>query len=55
MNSCRYPRTMQEAFGPYTDRMLYEPPTQPGWATAHALIASIGGMVLMAVVFGLLG
>ena len=26
MNTRTYPRTMQAAFGPYTDDVLYEPP-----------------------------
>lgn len=33
MNTRRYPRSMAEAFGPYTDHRLHPMPTRraPGW------------------------
>lgn len=31
MNTRRYPRTMQEAFGPYTDNQICEPERPMDW------------------------
>lgn len=48
----RYPRTMQEAFGPYTGRELYEPP-DPRRERLNALAAflvTLGAMAAAGVV-----
>lgn len=43
MNTRKYPRTMQEAFGPHTDNVLYEPkeirwkPVNIAFAVVYAL------------------
>ena len=34
MNSRSYPRTMQQAFGPYTDDTLHPKPEPTGYSTA---------------------
>ena len=39
MNTRRHPRTMQEAFGPYTDSTIYEPSVSYPW-TWWALVAA---------------
>lgn len=43
MNTRRYPRTMAEAFGPYTDHRLHPMPNRqaPGWL--ERLLARICG------------
>ena len=48
MNARRYPRTMQDAFGPYTDRRLLPLPTTQSLANriAGVLLAVFIGVVL---------
>lgn len=43
MNPRKYPRTMQEAFGPYTDDRLEEQdyPIETGWQEIVVVIASL--------------
>jgi hypothetical protein len=48
-----YSRTMQQAFGPYTDHILHpmaDPPSARSWALSDVAITSI----LIAVVVGLM-
>lgn len=46
----RHPRTLQEAFGPYTDSHIHEP-RQP-YRTVDLLIAALGVAALFAIVIG---
>ena len=39
MQTRKYPRTMQEAFGPYTDRTLYERPERFEWSPVRIALA----------------
>lgn len=45
MNTRRHPRTMAEAFGPYTDNTLHPMPEQhdysPAWWAAMVVIAAV--------------
>lgn len=46
----KFPRTMQEAFGPYTDHHVYETREEPAWhRVAYTLV-----LVASCVVIGLL-
>lgn len=53
MNTRRYPRTMAEAFGPYTDNRLHAPSERGrNWATvvyAVMLVAAIAATVIVGV------
>lgn len=46
----KFPRTLQEAFGPYTDRHIYETRRTPRWhvwawaAVCFAAVAAIGAL-----------
>lgn len=45
----RYPRTLQEAFGPYTSNVIYEaPPPRMPWLGLYvsAVLALIGWVIL---------
>ena len=51
MNTRRHPRTLQEAFGPYTSSRIHtdEPPLLPRWVNRAAiavLIAAFGSLLL---------
>lgn len=51
-NTRRYPRTMQEAFGPYTSSQIHEP--QEPMATGDKWIVGLGMavmLVLLAAIF----
>lgn len=52
----RFPRTLQEAFGPYTSRTIYTEYTQLDRADKIVLIgcAVIGGAVLILALIGVL-
>ncbi|CAB4124661.1 hypothetical protein UFOVP61_26 [uncultured Caudovirales phage] len=39
MQTRKYPRTMQEAFGPYTSRQLYERPTEFKWTPVRIALS----------------
>lgn len=47
MQTRRFPRTMQEAFGPYTDDNLYEPQRPMDWEDKVVLT----GCVVTAIIF----
>jgi len=51
MNPRRYPRTLQEAFGPYVDNLIHEQPPvdQPGWVAAHWIVAGLGVLAMLLV------
>ncbi len=54
MNTRKYPRTMTEAFGPYTDNKLHEPDCEPGdfkdelvfWGSTIAGLAALAIMLI---------
>lgn len=50
MNTRRYPRTMQQAFGPHTDHRLHPMPQQPSTAERiyGVLLATVIGVMLAA-------
>lgn len=53
MNPRKYPRTMQEAFGPYTSNQIHDPEKEPSkfmvWATSiAALVLIVIGIILPA-------
>lgn len=37
--SLKFPRTMQQAFGPYTDNTIYEPYERPTWKDVGKYLA----------------
>lgn len=48
MNTRRYPRTMQEAFGPHTSRQIHEPtPRTPLHEKALYAVALIAVLVVL--------
>jgi hypothetical protein len=48
MNTRKYPRTMKEAFGPYTSNHIEEPTTRMDWQERVVLTGSIiAALVLM--------
>ncbi len=49
MNTRKHPRTLNEAFGPYTSHDIYEPPESYPW-TWWTLMAAIGMVTLVIVV-----
>lgn len=49
MQTRKHPRTLNEAFGPYTSRDFYEPPAAYPW-TWWALLVAIGLVTLAVVV-----
>ena len=54
MNPSRYPRTMQQAFGPYTDRVL-SGPSERSWRLADVTIISIALAVVIGLLAGVFG
>ena len=48
MNSRRYPRTMQSAFGPYTDSRLHPMPDER--VTEHGLSYILLGLIVLLIV-----
>lgn len=54
MQTRRYPRTMQEAFGPYTSGELCEPPRQMDWQDKVVLVGciAVGAWALVAFLMG---
>lgn len=54
MQTRKHPRTMQEAFGPYTDNRIEEPPRPMDWQDKVVLTACIFGAVgcFIAIVWG---
>jgi len=47
MNTRRHPRTLQEAFGPYTSRDISDPKGEtPAWWTAIVCIAAVGAVIV---------
>jgi hypothetical protein len=55
MNPRRHPRTMQEAFGPYTTRDLHDKPTPMHRADKIVLRASIVAAVALFVILSIWG
>lgn len=52
MNTRKYPRTMQEAFGPYTSHDLEEPfEYKPTELFVLALVLAVSTLTLMSVVY----
>ena len=41
MNTRKYPRTMSEAFGPYTSTVIHEPPSKADWQDVVVIVASV--------------
>lgn len=52
MNTRRYPRTLQEAFGPYTSRHIEPMPgTEPRWTPVRAALAIVYAITLVTFVW----
>jgi hypothetical protein len=45
MRNLKHPRTLNEAFGPYTSNDIYEPPASYPWSW-WALMAAVGLVTL---------
>ena len=54
MNTRRHPRSLAEAFGPYTDHNLHPMPSERSWRLSDAAIALLCVAVILAVVLGVL-
>lgn len=47
MNTRRYPRTLVEAFGPYTSTVISEPKSEPrGFVAAVVCIGIVGFLIV---------
>lgn len=52
MNTRRYPRTMQEAFGPYTSHDIHEPfEYKPTELFVFAVVLAVSTLTLLTVVY----
>ena len=53
VNTRKYPRTMVDAFGPYTDNNLSEPDGEPGtWKDDVVVVGcSLAGIALLAILY----
>jgi hypothetical protein len=54
MNPRKYPRTLQEAFGPYTSNQIDSPPTPMDYADTIVLLGSIIALVVI-IIFAIFG
>jgi hypothetical protein len=53
MNTRKFPRTMQQAFGPYTDHRIYEPKPPASSSARYALgITYIVSFIAISAVLG---
>lgn len=50
----KHPRTLQEAFGPYTDSRLHSDDEQTPWKRGDLLIAAIAVCVLVLIFSGVI-
>jgi hypothetical protein len=53
MNPRRYPRTINEAFGPYVDDNLHEMWVQRSWLLSDVAVICIGLIVIIGLFAGL--
>ncbi len=53
MTTKRYPRTLEEAFGPYARGGIYEQPAELG--LADKIISAIAGVILFGLLIAIVG
>lgn len=50
MDTRRHPRSMQEAFGPYTDNVLHEPQRPAPWHKADTIVTLACAIAVVALI-----
>lgn len=52
MNTRKFPRTMQEAFGPYATSRIYDPEESASYSTAWWILVALISVVTLVIIGG---